>query len=279
MRGNSVRVRRSLRTRVIAACALAFLGLAAVVCLVLPAAYEVAARTAFEERAATTARGLASLVRTSRSGTEKRVLDSLVSWLVSDPAVTGAAILDGKGGVLARWPESGPEFAGELPTAATVLSTASWFLGYHPLGELDPAGRTVVVRLSNAALIHDLENVRWLFSSIFLFTSVVFFVLTRYMTRTILQPIEEIRRAAMGLADGEPAVEIRETGDREIDELGEFITKLGDSRRHSRVMMNPLEILASRRWGRHGEKGPGGPDVGLSGPDAAARPPAEDPRS
>jgi hypothetical protein len=110
--------------------------------------------------------------------------------------------------------------------------------------------------MSTRTIVRDMENVRWLFASIFLFTSGVFFILTKYLTRTILHPLEEIGRAAMCLADGEPVVQVPRTGDREIDELGEFISRLGESRRQSRVMMSPLELRHAHE--RAGAKGTAG---------------------
>jgi signal transduction histidine kinase len=82
----------------------------------------------------------------------------------------------------------------------------------------------------------------------------VFFILSQYLTRTILSPIEDIGRAAMGLADGEPVVEVPRTGDREIDDLGEFIEKLGESRRQSRVMTSPMDVLIAQSWGHAPKK-------------------------
>jgi HAMP domain-containing protein len=98
---------------------------------------------------------------------------------------------------------------------------------------------TVFVRTSTDRFVRDLENVRWLFSSIFLLGGAAFFVLAKYLTQTILLPLEDIRRAARNLADGEPDVRVPEIGDDEIAELGGIIRTLGDSRRHSRILSRP----------------------------------------
>ena len=249
MRGNSVRVQRSLRTRVLAASAVAFLGLSAVVCLVLPRAYEAQELSGFQDRVARQAQGLAALVA-YQARYDATALNGFAGWLVSDPAFAGAALLDAEGTVLARWPESAGTFA-PAPAGTGALSTPAGTVSLHPLRNGDPSSPVVAVRYSNAGLIRDFENVRWLFASLFLFTSVVFFILTKYLARTILEPLQEIGRAAMSLADGEPIVQVPQTGDREIDNLGQFISKLGESRRQSRVMSNPRDLLVAQRWGRN----------------------------
>jgi hypothetical protein len=253
MRGSSVKLQRSLRTRVVAASALAFLGLAAMVCLVLPRAYEHQVQEGFTDRTRNTARGLAFLLRRPDALFDASGLASVGSWLVADPAFEGSAVLDADGTVLAKWPESTPGFDGPVPRTAAARFTPTSCTAFHPIEGTAGELRVVAVRLSTAAIVRDFENVRWLFASIFLFTSGVFFVLTTYLTRTILHPLEEIGRAAMSLADGEPVVEVPHTGDREIDELGMFISKLGESRRQSRVMASPLDVLHAKAWGRKTE--------------------------
>lgn len=264
MRGQSVKVQRSLRTRVVAASALAFLGLSAVVCLVLPRAYEAQANSAFQDRVTTTARGVAATlgVQLSPDGT---ALDPVTRWLASDPAFVAVVLVDANGRAIDRWPDSAGSF-GALPDAGgtSVHVAPNGTVAVQPLRPGDPSSPWVAVRYSTVTLVRDFENVRWLFASLFLFTSVVFFILTNYLTRTILQPLEEIGRAAMCLADGEPVVQVPTTGDREIDDLGQFIAKLGESRRQSRVMTSPHELLAARRWGREGRPSPD--------PDATAAP-------
>src|SRR5262245_5263576 len=250
MRGSSVKLQRSLRTRVVAASALAFLGLVAMVCLVLPRAYEHQIQEAFSERTSNVATGLAFLLRSPELQASPAAIASVSSWLVADPAFQGAALLDAAGRQLTKWPESAPRFDGPVPRTALVRYTPTSCVAFHPVGGQDATLRVVAVRRSTASIIREFENVRWLFASILLFTSGVFFILTSYLTRTILHPLEEIRRAAMSLADGEPVVEVPHTGDREIDELGEFISKLGESRRQSRVMMSPAELRQALAWGK-----------------------------
>lgn len=251
MRGSSIKLQRSLRTRVVAASALAFLGLAAMVCLVLPRAYEHQMLESFSERTENVARGLAFLLRRPGREVDPTALTSVASWLVADPAFQGAVVLDSQGNTLSRWPESASGFDKEVPRSPAVRFSPMSCIAFHPIDGEGDTVHVVAVRLSTASIVREFENVRWLFASIFLFTSGVFFVLTTYLTRTILHPLEEIRRAAMSLADGEPVVEVPQTGDREIDELGEFISKLGESRRQSRVMMSPMELRQAQGWGRN----------------------------
>jgi HAMP domain-containing protein len=242
VRGSSVKLRRSLRTRVVAASALAFLGLTAMVCLVLPRAYEHEVQESFNERTRFAARGLSFLLARPDLRVDAASLESLSGWLAADPAFEGAAVLDKSGHVLAKWPESAGTFGEPTAGLAKMVVGPTDAVAFHPCVENGADSRVVAVRMSTRSIVRDMENVRWLFASIFLFTCGVFFVLTSYLTRTILQPLEEIGRAAMSLADGEPVVQVPRTGDREIDELGEFISRLGESRRQSRVMMSPMEL-------------------------------------
>jgi HAMP domain-containing protein len=113
------------------------------------------------------------------------------------------------------------------------LGLASLSRGPHAIG----------LRALTDRLHMDIQNVRWLFASIFLFICGVFWILTTYLTRGILRPLEDIRQAAMSLADGEPIVDVPQTGDHEIDELGQYIASLGSQRRASTVMQRPSELL------------------------------------
>ncbi len=253
MRGSSVKVQRSLRTRVIAACALAFLGLAAVVCLIVPRAYEMQRRGAFIERAESLARGLAFLLQRPGLAPDPLALPSFSGWLVADSDFESAVVLDKGGRVLAQFPESARPLGATPATVPSSVSTAGASVAFHPLVGDGSTEYIAAVKLSSQSLVRDFENVRWLFASIFLFTSGVFFILTQYLARTILSPIEEIGLAAMNLADGEPVVEVPRTGDREIDDLGEFISKLGENRRHSRVMTSPMDVILAQSWG-HGRR-------------------------
>lgn len=273
LRGQSVKVQRSLRSRVFAASAVAFLGLSAVVCIVLPRAYEAQAMAAFQDRVSAAARGLGALVA-QQEAVDGSSFDRLSGWLASDPAFIAAAVMDARGALIDRWPETAGAFAAPTTSQARVVTDRSGTVASQPMRAGDPSSPWVMIRYSNAALIRDFENVRWLFATLFLFTSVVFFILSNYLTRTILHPLEEIGRAAMSLADGEPVVQVPQTGDREIDELGLFIAKLGESRRQSRVMTNPMELLVAR----HRQRAPKpAREAAPAEPDASSGSPAPEP--
>jgi HAMP domain-containing protein len=265
-----------LRTRVVAASALAFLGLAAMVCLVLPRAYEHQMQESFSERTASLATALAFVLYRPGQEANLEPVAAMSSWLAADPSFQGAAVLDADGRALSKWPESSPGFDGPVPHTAVVHFTPTSCIAFHPNSGNGPTLRVVAVRRSTESIVRDFENVRWLFATIFLFTSGVFFILTTYLTRTILHPLEEIRRAAMSLADGEPVVEVPHTGDREIDELGEFISKLGESRRQSRVMMSPNELRNAQSWGRNPMAKPSTHERSATSPIEPVRPPSEE---
>lgn len=236
--------------RVLAASALAFVGLTAMICMVLPHAYETHAREQFRTTAKSLARGICFQLQDPMALEEEVSLEGLASWFVAHPALDACLLLDESGAVIDRWPANAPGWSDDVPGATTV-ETKRNTTAFQPLVENGDRARTIAVRLSTDGLIHDLENTRWLFASIFLFTSGVFFVLAKYLTSTILNPLEQIGRAAQNLADGEPVVVVPKTGDREIDELGAFISKLGENRRHSRVMESPLSLLSRHSYGAH----------------------------
>lgn len=240
-RGTSIRLQRSLQMRVVAACAMSFLGLVAVICLVMPRAYEAQTREAFAARSLSLARTLAFVAdHPSADSPQHQVLHE---WLSTEESYRSAAVFDDTGNVVEVW-GTGVQLAGPLTMTATVEPSTNYYTALHPMTAADGRHLVAAVQLSTEALIRDLENVRWMFAALFLFTSVVFFVLSSYLTRSILTPIVEIGRAAMDLADGEPDVRVPITGDKEIDELGAFLHKLGESRRDSCVMESPIAVLS-----------------------------------
>ena len=240
-RGTSIRLQRSLQMRVVAACAMSFLGLVAVICLVMPRAYEAQTREAFAARALSLARTLAFVTDSPAADSPQHQI--LQEWLSTEEAYRAAAIFDPEGQVVEQWGTS-IQLAAPPTTNASVHSSTNYYSALHPMTDSDGRHLAAAVQLSTEALIRDLENVRWMFAALFLFTSVVFFVLSSYLTRSILTPIVEIGRAAMDLADGEPDVQVPVTGDKEIDELGAFLHKLGESRRDSCVMESPIAVLS-----------------------------------
>ncbi len=216
------------------------------VCLVLPTAYEIHARSLLVDRAQSLAQGAAVVFSDPDRDIDTSGFDDISVFLGSDSTFEVIAIVDESGTVLARWPEKASSLGATVVPTDGPRRNLTFAPGTQAISNADPP-RSVHVRLSTRELVLDLENVRWLFASIFLFTSVVFFVLTTYLSRSILNPLQEIGRAARNLADGEPVVTVPVTGDREIDELGSFISKLGENRRRSRVMMSPMAVLSSQK--------------------------------
>ncbi|NNE44864.1 MAG: HAMP domain-containing protein [Gemmatimonadetes bacterium] len=225
----------------ILATAVAFLGLGIVVCLVLPRAYAEQARESLRERSSTMAQGVAFLLADGVISTDSPHggLERISGMLDSDPDFDSAVLVSRDGRVLARWPENDASWTVPVPDVASVADGGDHYLGVAPVGNSRTVGG-VAVRTSTDRLRSDLENVRWLFAAIFAFTGVAFWVLSSYLARGIVDPLEQIRAAAVSLADGEPMVAVPSSGDREIDELGRSIDALGRSRRESTLMPNPL---------------------------------------
>ena len=135
-------------------------------------------------------------------------------------------------------PESVADWSGEIGRDGRLGQDRGHFVAIAPIGS--GAVGSVAVRASTARVAADLENMRWLFVSIFVVACVSFWVLSRYLVSGIVDPLEEVREAAMRMADGERQVNVPASGDREIDELGRYIDELGQKRRHSTLMPNPL---------------------------------------
>jgi HAMP domain-containing protein len=242
-RGAAVKMRRSLKTRVTAACTLAFLGLGAMTCLVLPQAYEFQGRQALRERTEILAKGTAFLIQQDRFRPDGLGIQSVSGWLDGDPDFESAVLLDADGRLLDWWPDMSAGWDTDPPIRATHTMGSGHFSSIVPVSGMNGPVAAVGLRTSTDRLHMDIQNVRWLFASIFLFICGVFWILTTYLTRGILRPLEDIRQAAMSLADGEPIVDVPQTGDHEIDELGQYIASLGSQRRASTVMQRPSELL------------------------------------
>lgn len=253
MRGTSLALRRSLRTRVTAASFTAAAALAGVVCLLLPHGYRVQEEDRLRAEAAAVADALALRLSTGEDGAPSLPPDAeLSAWAVAHRSLDRISLFDAEGAEIGHWPEGAPAWngvplpdghAGSPPFLTVTRTIRALDAGEGPAA----VGSRVAVRMSTAPLLADVNEVRWLFGAILLLMAGVFVVLTRYFTQSILAPLEEISRAAQSLADGEPMVQWPETGDREIDELGEVISRLGESRRNSRVMEVPHEMMKRLR--------------------------------
>ena len=240
-RGTGVLLQRSLRLRVVLATALAFVGLGIIVCLVLPRAYSEQARESLRERTVHLSQGVAFLLADDVLSAEDpaAALQSVAGVLDSDPDFESVVLLAPDGNVAARWPADDEGWSAVAPRTVTVSDTGTHYLAVAPVGNSRTVA-AVAIRTSKARLSADLANVGWLFAAIFVFTCMAFWLLATYLSRGIVDPLEEIRQAAVSLADGEPLVTVPISGDRELDEIGRSIHHLGRARRASTVMTNPL---------------------------------------
>ena len=242
-RGAGLSLMSSLRLRVTLATALAFVGLGVLVCLVLPRAYAEQAREGLRERTRILANGVAHGIQQSEPvvgpvQSPATRLQAVTGWLNTEPEFLSVMLLDAEGAPLAVWPESAGDWSGKIGSDSRFGHGRSHYVAIAPIGS-GTVG-SVAVRTSTARVAADLENMRWLFGSIFVVACVSFWVLSRYLVRGIVDPLEEVRAAAQRMADGERHVPVPASGDREIDELGRYIDALGQKRRHSTLMPNPL---------------------------------------
>ncbi len=229
VRGSIVRLRGSLRTRVIAACALLLVAIGFVLCLVLPRSFEQVARESLRERTTSMARGAAFHIG---SASDDAALESTVRWLSGEPDFESAALVGHSGRILAVRPEGSAAWRTMIPSGGQIMESADHFVAIVSLREPGEAP-FVAVRTSTTRLRGELASVVGLFSALLLLTSAAFFVLTSYLVRAVLNPLDEIRLAAQHLADGERDVHVLPSGDAEIDELGQLISTLGAVRRDS----------------------------------------------
>jgi HAMP domain-containing protein len=227
-----------LRTRVIAACALFLVGLSFVLGLALPRVFDTIARESLRERTRSMASGAAFHLRNSDGAT----VEDLGHWLQGEVDFEAVAITDARGRVRSSWP-TGHTWSAPVPPGERVTESEAHFVATVPLGR--PGSDTsIAVRTSTERLRTELTSIVGLFLSLLLFGAAWLFVLTGYLVRAVLAPLEEIHQAAQHLADGELYVSVRRSGDPEIDELGELISQLGDERRASLSKTeDPLEVI------------------------------------
>jgi methyl-accepting chemotaxis protein len=205
------------------ASALALLGLTAVAGVTLHQVFEFQAREDLQTRARLLAEGAAAFLSTMKHSSpsdpaeiEQRIT-AMRSWLESDPDFESIR-LGGEGGRVLFREDEAPRARAE--EKSTLVATS-----LHPRGSID-----VLVRVSTRRLSQDLENIRWLFASIFLFACAVFAALAIYFTRGVVLPLEEIRRAAHRIMSGETNVRVPVSGDHEIDEIAHFFISLAERR-------------------------------------------------
>ncbi len=237
----------TLRVRILIASGCALLSLATVVGVTLHQVFEYQAREDLRTRTRLLAGGASSaLARAAYAPSHeadaieialRREFFSLNSWLESDPDFESVHVLDDAGRRLLSFPDrddpSGASAGRRFlpPPGETKLvegSTATFAI--VPLEVSAGRARAVEVRCSTKRLHADLLGIRWLFASIFLLAGAVFSALAIYLTRGVVHPLDEVRRAAHRLASGEANVRIPISGDREIDVIAHFLHSIAERR-------------------------------------------------
>ena len=210
-----------LRVRLLVSCAVALLGLTAVSGITLHQVFESQAIDELNERAKVLAQGAAAFLSIPDSGEGADRLPELVAWLKSDPDFESIRLLAEDGRLL---------FASRLP--ATALPAAANLQPYVAVAPATRGSSTLQaeVSLSPARLARELENIRWLSVSIAFLAGAVFAALSIYLTRGFVLPLEQIRRAAHRIADGEPNVRFPVSGDWELDQFAHFFQSLAERR-------------------------------------------------
>jgi methyl-accepting chemotaxis protein len=230
----------SLRVRLLLASAVALLGLTSVAGVTLHQVFENQARDHLAERAKILAAGAAAFlsvpegsVRQTGSdsnagakpstdsdfkGAEANRLSSLIAWLKTDPDFESIRLLDEEGSILLTFLAPGAE-SPELPSFSAAAPASR-----------GTSALQVEISLSPARLARELNNIRWLSASIALLAGAFFAALSIYLTRGVVLPLEQIRRAARRIASGETNVRIPFSGDWELDEFAHSIESVAERR-------------------------------------------------
>jgi hypothetical protein len=167
-RGGGLFLQRTLRLRVMMATGLTFVGLGIVVCLVLPRAYSEQSRESLRERTGTLARGVAHLVAEGIIGADSpgKGLQRVAGLLDAEPDFDSVVYLGRDGRVIARWPVVEERaWTVTIPDAGAVYAEDDHYLGVSPVAGSGPVA-AIGVRTSTERLRADLDNMRWLFTSI-----------------------------------------------------------------------------------------------------------------
>lgn len=225
---------------------MALFGLTCIAGYTLFQAFENQAREGLRTRTQVLARGMATVLVEASSGefplpAPKDPLESTVyafnSWLEADGDFSSLVLREATGEVVVAFPKvSGEEST--IPRGNGILTqndtkfieTSDEFIAIVPVISSGAPPRFLELRMSTDRLHAELKSIRWLFISIFLLAGVVFVALSVYLTRGVVLPLEEIRRAAQRIASGEANVKIPLSGDREIDEIAQFFHSIAERR-------------------------------------------------
>lgn len=237
----------TLRVRILVASALALLGLTSVVGATLHQVFEFQAREDLRTRTRLLAEGASTAVARAVTAptNETAAIEvalraeffAMNAWLESDPDFESIHVLDDAGRRLLSFPDRGfpTDSSAERrllppPGETKLVERSDGFLAIVPLAEPAGRARAIEVRCSTKRLQADLEGIRWLFASIFLMAGAVYSALALYLTRGIVHPLDEIRRAGLRMMSGETNVRIPTSGDREIDDIAHFLHSLAERR-------------------------------------------------
>ncbi len=221
----------TLRVRLLVASALALLGLTAVVGATLHQVFAQQSRDDLRRRTELLARAATAFASRSVPASAAEV-----GWLQSDADFESLRLFDADGRKVGVFPPS-TVVARETPRPTSpAVSPANDVTIVEGKNELvafaevfgGAGAQRLELRMSTARLQNELQNIRWLFGSIFLFAGAVFAALALYLTRGVVLPLEEVRRAASRIVNGELNVRLPVSGDLEIDEIARFFHSLAE---------------------------------------------------
>jgi hypothetical protein len=227
-----------VRTRVIAACTVAFAMFSVLLCLVVPRSFRAFASESLRERTRSMATSAALHVR--QTGAES--LAYAARAIEGELDFESLAILDSEGRVLTVWPTGARGWHSPVERAEQLTESRDHFLATAPIG-----GRWnewIAVRTSTARLRQDIASITALLFALLLSTGTALFALAGYLLRAVLEPLDEIRLAARHLADRELGA--RSAGDAEVDELGGLISRLSDDARRGGTVETQFERTPKR---------------------------------
>lgn|GEM_PF-3313209 len=239
-----------IRVRLHLSCAVALLGLTAVSGVTLHQVFENQAIDHLNERARVLAQGAAAFLSSPDTTEGADRLPELVSWLESDPDFESIRLLGENGNVLYT-------SSAAVVAAAPTTVVAPHLNSFVAVARATRATNTLQaeVALSPVRLARDLENIRWLTVSIALLAGAVFAALSVYLTRGFVLPLEQIRRAAHRIANGETNVRVPVSGDWELDQFAHFFQSLAERRtvNISATIRPNQELPAARAASRSAE--------------------------
>jgi methyl-accepting chemotaxis protein len=225
------------------------LGLTAVSAITLHQVFENQAVDQLNERARILAQGAAAFLSSRDTAEGADRLAELLAWLESDPDFESIRLLGENGNVLFASRGAAPS----APHAAGASHLDSFVAAARAMRGTSTLQAEVA--LSSVRLARDLENIRWLSMSIALLAGAMFAALSIYLTRGFVLPLEQIRRAAHRIANGELNVRVPVSGDWELDQFAHDFQSLAERRTASvsPTLRPKQELPAARSASRSAE--------------------------